>query len=93
MKLFEFKPIVQEKMLLKDISYLELWRSFKVLFSRVEPFVQFGRMHHEEQFCEIILNLDQWFRRSSLIYSYLELWQSFCPFEQNQLCNFSRGKH
>ena len=23
----------------------------------------FGRRHHEEQFCEIILNLDQWFKR------------------------------
>ena len=22
-----------------------------------------GRRHHEEQFCEIILNLDQWFMR------------------------------
>ena len=32
------------------------------LFSRPKPFVQFGRRYHEEQFCEIILNLDQWFR-------------------------------
>ena len=24
----------------------------------------FGRRYHEEQFCEIILNLDQWFRRN-----------------------------
>ena len=24
-----------------------------------------GRGHHEERFCEIILNLDQWFRRRS----------------------------
>ena len=31
------------------------------LFSRAEPFAQFGRRHHEEQFCEIISNLDQWF--------------------------------
>ena len=23
----------------------------------------FGREHHEKHFCEIILNLDQWFRR------------------------------
>ena len=22
----------------------------------------FGRSHHEEEFCEIILNLDEWFR-------------------------------
>ena len=26
----------------------------------------FGREHHEEQFCEIILNLDHWFRRCHL---------------------------
>ena len=42
----------------------------------------FGRRHHEEQFCEIILNLgeiilnlDQKFRRCGLkIFFYLELW-------------------
>ena len=28
MKFFEFKPIGQEKILLKDCSYLELWWSF-----------------------------------------------------------------
>ena len=33
------------------------------MFSGAEPFVQFGRGYHEEQFCEIILNLDQWFGR------------------------------
>ena len=32
-----------------------------VLFVEAEPFVQFGRVHHEEHF-EIILNSDQWFR-------------------------------
>ena len=26
----------------------------------------FGRGHYEEHFCEIILNLDQWFRRFRL---------------------------
>ena len=26
----------------------------------------FGRRHHEEQFCEIILNLGQWFRSCHL---------------------------
>ena len=28
------------------------------MFGGAEPFVQFGRRHHEEQFCEIISNLD-----------------------------------
>ena len=51
----------QEKMLFKDISYLELWWSL----SSVEwnHLCNFGRVYHEEQFCEIILNLDQWIRR------------------------------
>ena len=30
------------------------------LFSRAEPFLLFERGHHEEQLCEIILNLHQW---------------------------------
>ena len=39
------------------------------LFSGAEPLCNFGRRHHEKQFCEIILNLDQWFRkRRHLIY-------------------------
>ena len=25
--------------------------------------VNFGRVHYEEHICDIILNLDQWFRR------------------------------
>ena len=33
------------------------------LFNGVEPFVQFELSTHEEHFCEINLNLDQWFRR------------------------------
>ena len=31
-----------------------------------KPFVRFGRGYHGEQFCEIILNLDKWFRRCCL---------------------------
>ena len=33
------------------------------LFSGLKPFVQFGRRYHEDQFSEIILNNDKWFRR------------------------------
>ena len=45
----------------ENISYLELWQS---LCSAEQKYLcNFGRVHHEEQFCEIILNLDQWFRR------------------------------
>ena len=51
-------------MLFKDISYLELW----LLFCSAEwnHLPDFGRGHNEEQFCEIILNLGQWFRRCCL---------------------------
>ena len=58
---FEFEPIVQDEMMFKDISFLKLcWSYFWVKRNR---FCNFGRRNHEEQFCEIILNLDQWFRR------------------------------
>ena len=47
----------------KDISYLELWRHF--CLAGAETY-NFGRSHHEEKLCEIILNLNQWFRRCPL---------------------------
>ena len=31
----------------------------------------FGRRHHEDHFCEIILNLDQWFRRRLYLRTFL----------------------
>ena len=45
----------------KDISYLELWQPFYL----VQPncLCNFSRRHYEEHFFEIILKLDQWFRR------------------------------
>ena len=57
-KNIEFGTVVIEEMLFKDISYLELWW----LLSSVERnhLCNFGRVHHEEQFREIILNLDKW---------------------------------
>ena len=51
-------------MLLKNISYLELWQPFGL--SEQNHLCNFGRGHYEEQFCEIILNLGQWFRRCCL---------------------------
>ena len=41
----------------------------------------FGRRHHKEQFCEIILNLDQWFRRKRCSKISL-IWSSSGPFVQ-----------
>ena len=61
-KLFEFGPVFQE-MPFKNISYLELWQP--LCSAERNHLFNFGRRHHKEQFCEIILNLDQWFRRRS----------------------------
>ena len=53
----------------------------------------FGKVHHEEQFCEIILNLGQWFRRCSLKDFLSGTLASSCLVEQNHLCNFERGHY
>ena len=49
------------------------------------------RLHYEEQFCEIILNLDQWLRRCGS--KMFLIWSSGGPLfsRANHLCNFSRG--
>ena len=51
-----------------DVVYRHfLYRALAaLLFTWAESFVQFGRRHHEEKLCEIILNLGQWFRRRRL---------------------------
>ena len=64
-----------------------------MLFSQAEPSAQllnFGRGQHEDHFCKIILNLDQWFRRF-----YLKIFLIYIPFsaERNRLCKFGRGHH
>ena len=43
----------------------------------------FGRRHHEEQSCEIILNLDQWFRRKCRLKVFF-IWSSGSPFVQQR---------
>ena len=56
----KFGPVVQEEMLFKDISYLEFWQPLCSV--DLNHLCNFERSH-EERSCEIILNLDQWFRR------------------------------
>ena len=56
----KFEPVVQE-MLFKGISYLELWWPF--CSAEQNHLCSLGRGYYEQQFCEIILNLDQWFSR------------------------------
>ena len=53
-----------------DISNLELWRPF--CSAERNHLSNFGRGYQEEQFCEIILNLDQIFL----------IWSSGGPFVQ-----------
>ena len=77
MKLFEFGPVVQEEMSFKDISYLELWWPF--CSAEGNHLCNSGRGYQEEQFCEIILNLYQWFRRRSLLKIFL-IWSPCGPF-------------
>ena len=73
-----FGPEVQQEMSFKDTSYLELW----LPFCSVEQnyLCNFGRGYQEEQFCDIILNLDQWFTRCRL--KKFLIWSSGGPFVQ-----------
>ena len=77
----------------KDISYLELWWPF--FSAERNHLCNFGRGHHEQHSCEIILKSNQWFSKRFclkifLIYKALAaLWSA----EWNHLCNFGRGHH
>ena len=71
----------------KAISYLELWQPF--CSGEWDHLCNFRIWYQEEQFCEIILNLDQLVSFKDI--SYLELWWPFCSAERNNLCNFGRG--
>ena len=71
--------MVQKEMLFKDISYIELWQS--LCSADQNHLCNFGRRYHQEQFCEIILNLDQWFRRKCCLKVFL-IWSSDSPFVQ-----------
>ena len=63
----------------KDISYLELWWPF--CSAEQNHLCNFGRRHHEKQFGEIIMNLDQWFKRRCGLKVFL-IWSSGGPFVQ-----------
>ena len=53
--------MVQEKIPFKGISYLDIWQPF--CSAECNYLCNFGREYQQEQFCEFILNLGQWFRR------------------------------
>ena len=71
--------VVVQEMLFKDLSYLELWNLFCT--AERNHLCNFGRGYYEEQYCEIILNSDQWFKRRSLLKIFL-IWSSGSPFVQ-----------
>ena len=73
--------MVQE-MSFKDISYLELWQP--LCSTNRNHLCNFDRRHHEEQFCKIILNLDQWFRRKGRLKVFL-IWSLGSPFVQRNV--------
>ena len=74
--------MVQKKMSFKGISYLELWQPFCPADRK--HLCNLSRRYREEQFCEIILNLDQWFRRKCHL-KVLLIWISDRPFVQRSV--------
>ena len=83
---------------ISKISYLELWQpSCSVERNHL---CNFERGHHGEHSCEVLLNLDQWFRRCHL--KTFLIWSSggpfvqrsaFCSAERNHLCFFGSGHY
>ena len=53
--------MVQEEITFKDSPFLQLW--WPSCFAERNHLGEFCRGHYEELVCEIILNLDQWFRK------------------------------
>ena len=75
----KFGPVVQKEVSFEYISNLALWWPF----CSVEGghLCNFGKGHYEEQFFEIILNLNQWLRRRCLL-KIFHIWSSSVPFVQ-----------
>ena len=76
----------------KGFSYLELWQPF--CSAECNHLCNIDRGYKEEQFCEIILNLGQWFRRRCLLKDFLSGALATLMFSgANHLCNFERGHY
>ena len=74
----------------KGFSYLELLQPF--CSAERNHLCNFGRVYQDEQFCKIILNLGQWFRRC--LFKIFLIWSSGDPPVQlSHLCNLERGLH
>ena len=66
----------------RDITYLKLWRPF--CSAEWNHLCNSGRGYQEKQFCEIVLNLDQWLRRRCRLKIFL-IWSSGGPFVQRSI--------
>ena len=74
------------------ISYLELWQP--LCSAKRNHLCNFGRGYYEEQFCEIILNLGQRFRRRCRLKDFLSGALVALLFGGAEpLCNFERRHH
>ena len=72
----------------KDISFLQLWLTS--LFGGAGP----GNGQYEEDFCEIILNLDKWFWRCLLkLFIIYRSGLPSCLVEWKHLDKFGRGHY
>ena len=60
----------------KYISYLELWQTF--CSPEQTHLCNLVRGYYKEQFCEIILNLDKWFKRRCFL-KIFHIWSSGKP--------------
>ena len=79
-------------MSLKDISYIEFWQPLCSV--EQNHLCNVGIRHHEKHFCEVILKLDQWFRKCCLeIFLIWSSGGSFCSVEWNHLCIFGKGHY
>ena len=76
---------------MKGISYPELWQPF--CSAQRNHLCNFGRGYQEEQFCEIILKLGQWFRRCILKDFLSGALATSCSVFRNHLCNFEKEHH
>ena len=65
---YNYLPVAKE-ISFKDISYLELWQPF--CSAEGIHLCNFGSECYEEQICEIILILGQWFRRRCHLKNFL----------------------
>ena len=66
---FQFRPVFQEEILVKIFHNCSFGGPFVQRSGTI--CANCGSVYQEDQFCEIILNLDQWFRRRCCLKDFL----------------------